>query len=105
MQDKYKIELSIKAKNDLKSIVRYIKNELQEPSIAKKYAELIKKELKNLEHLPQKYAVIDEKSIKDLNVRRLIIKNYIAFYRINENKKIVNVDRILYEASNWKNKL
>ena len=105
MQDKYKIELSIKAKNDLKSIVRYIKNELQEPSIAKKYAELIKKELKNLEHLPQKYAVIDEKSIKDLNVRRLIIKNYIAFYRINENKKIVNVARILYEASNWKNKL
>ena len=105
MQDKYKIELSIKAKNDLKSIVRYIKNELQEPSIAKKYAELIKKELKNLEHLPQKYAVIDEKSIKDLNVRRLIIKNYIAFYRINENKKIVNVDRILYEASNWKKKL
>ena len=79
MQDKYKIELSIKAKNDLKSIVRYIKNELQEPSIAKKYAELIKKELKNLEHLPQKYAVIDEKSIKDLN-SLLFLKSSIKSY-------------------------
>ena len=32
--EKYKIQLSIKAKNDYKKIINYLKNELLEPSIA-----------------------------------------------------------------------
>ena len=105
MSDKYDIKLSIKAKDDLKSIVLYIKNDLNEPSIARKYANIIKMEIKKLEYLPQKFAIIDDDAVKDLNMRKLIIKNYSAFYRINEEKKIVNVERILYSASNWINKL
>lgn len=48
MSEKYRIELSIKAKNDIKSIVLYIKNNLNEPSIANKYAKMIKEEIKTL---------------------------------------------------------
>jgi plasmid stabilization system protein ParE len=43
--------------------------------------------------------------LKKYKIRKLIIKNYIAFYRINEDEKIVNVERILYSAADWKNKL
>ena len=83
----------------------YIKNELKELEIAKKYVALIKQEIKSLEYSPQKYALIDEDNLKDLKIRKLIIKNYIAFYRINESKKVVNIERILYGASDWENKL
>ncbi len=105
MDEKYEIKLSIKAKDDLKSIVLYIKNNLNEPAIANKYAKIIREEIQTLEYLPQKFAVIEDSSVKDLNFRKLIIKNYIAFYRVNEEKKIVNVERILYGASNWINEL
>ena len=105
MEKGYKIKLSIKARDDLKSIILYIKNNLKEPSIAKKYAQIIRDEIQTLEYAPQKFAVIDDVSIKDLNIRKLIIKNYIAFYRINEENKIVSVERILYGASNWINEL
>ena len=101
MSEKYKIELSIKAKEDIKSIVLYIKNNLNEPSIANKYAKTIKEEIKTLEYSPKKFAIIDDDSIKDLEVRKLNIKNYLAFYRVNEKEKVVNVERILYGASNW----
>ena len=101
MSEKYDIKLSIKAKDDLKRIVLYIKNELNEPSIASKYANMIRNEIKTLEYSPQKFAIIDDDAIKDLNIRKLIIKNYIVFYRVNENKNIVNIERILYGASNW----
>ena len=101
MSEKYKIELSIKAKEDIKSIVLYIKNNLNEPSIANKYAKTIKEEIKTLEYSPKKFAIIDEDSIKDLNIRKINIKNYLAFYRVNEKEKVVNVERILYGASNW----
>lgn len=103
--EKYKVRLSIVAKNDFKSIISYIKNDLLEPTIARKYAELIKEEIKTLEHFPQKFSVIDPSIIKYDNFRKLIIKNYIAFYRINEDKKTVNIERILYGGTDWKNKL
>lgn len=105
MDEKYKINLSIKAKDDLKSIVLYIKNNLNEPAIANKYAKIIREEIQTLEYSPQKFAVIDDDNIKDLNIRKLIIKNYIAFYRVNEENRVVNVERILYGASNWINEL
>lgn len=47
MSEKYKIELSVKAKEDIKSIILYIKNNLNEPSIANKYAKTIKEEIKH----------------------------------------------------------
>ena len=46
MSIKYKIELSIKAKNDLKNIILYIKNDLKEFSIAQKYILIFKKTIK-----------------------------------------------------------
>ena len=105
MDEKYEIKLSIKAKDDLKSIVLYIKNNLNEPAIANKYAKIIREEIQTLGYSPQKFAVIDDSSVKDLNIRKLIVKNYIAFYRVNEENKVVNVERILYGSSNWINEL
>lgn len=105
MTEKYKIELSIKAKDDIKSIILYIKNVLNEPTIANLYAKTIRKEIQTLEYYPKKFAIIDEDAIKDLKIRKLNIKNHIAFYRIQEDKKVVNVERVLYDASDWINKL
>ena len=99
--EKYKIQLSIKAKNDYKRIISYLKNDLLEPSIANKYIELINSEIQNLEYFPQKHAIIDDDIVRKLEFRKLIIKNYIAFYKINEREKIVEVHRILYGASDW----
>ena len=103
--EEYKVELSIQAKEDYKSIIRYIKYKLLEQNIAERYAELIKNELNTLKYNPQKFAIIDYDIIKQYKFRKLIIKNYIAFYRINEDKRIVNVERILYGEMDWKNKL
>ncbi|MCL2512821.1 MAG: type II toxin-antitoxin system RelE/ParE family toxin [Oscillospiraceae bacterium] len=103
--DKYEIELSMKAKNDLKSIVSYIKNNLLEPAIAEKYSKLIKERIKSLEYSPEKFALIDTEIVKHTGFRKLVIKNYIVFYRVNNDRKIVNVERILYGGMDWQNML
>lgn len=104
-EDRYKVRISNQARLDAKDIVLYIKNVLKEPNSAKKYARLIKKEIDSLEYLPHRFAVIDDEVIKDLKLRKLVLKKYIIFYRIDEDKKSVNVDRIIYGASDWINKL
>ena len=89
----------------MKLLMKLKQSELNEPTIASKYSKIIKEELKTLTYLPQKFAIIDDETIKDLKIRKLNIKNHIAFYRINEDRKIVNVERVLYSSSDWINKL
>lgn len=102
---KYKVQLSALARNDFKNIISYIKNELLEPSIAKRMSDLLINEMSKLSSFPQKFSFIDYNIIKDLKFRKLIVKNYIIFYRINEAEKVVNVERILHGSTNWINKL
>ncbi len=103
--EKYKIKFSKEARNDYFDIIRYIKYNLVEPTIANKYAKLINEEIEKLEYNPQRFSIIDVDIQNYSDIRKLIIKNYIVFYRINENNKIVNIERILYGASNWKDKI
>ncbi len=98
---KYKIKFSKDARNDYFNIIRYIKYKLFEPDIANNYAKMIKEEINKLEYTPQSFAIIPNDTIKYNNIRKLIIKNYIVFYRVNESDKMVNIERILYGASNW----
>lgn len=105
MFTEYNIKLSIEAERDLQNVIIYIKNNLKDPISAERYAHLMKNEIESLKYNPKRYAIIDNKKIEDLQVRKLIIKNYIAFYRVNEEKKLVNIERILYGASNWMSKL
>ena len=100
--EKYKIELSLKSKDDLRKIVSYIKDKLVEPNIAKEYSKLIRAKIKSLEYSPERFALIDRDIVKHGNFRMMVIKNYIVFYRVNNNKKIVNVERIIYGGMDWK---
>ncbi len=105
MIEKYKVQLTQKAKNDLKRIILYIKDELQEPNIAKKYLKRKKEEIATLEYNPKRFEIVNVKVKNDLEIRKLMIKNYIAIYQTDEENKIVIIDRILYRASNWKDKI
>lgn len=98
---KYIIRYSIEAKEDMINIKKYIKYDLQEPSIANKLIDRIKEKIENLTHNPERYAIIDDNHLKSLEIRKLIVDNYIVFYRI----KYVNIEivRILYGRRNWIN--
>ena len=94
-----------KSKRRFKKYYILYKNNLKEPDIANKYAKMLKDEIKTLSYFPQRNAIIDNNIIKELKSRKIVIKNYIVFYRINEENNIVNIERILYGASNWINEL
>lgn len=101
--NQYNIEYSKESKQDLIEIKRYIKDNLQEPETAQKWIAKIRHEIDALKNNPEKFAIIDEDIIKKLEIRKLIVDNYIVFYRIkNSNIQIV---RVMYERRNWINLL
>jgi len=99
----YNIEYSKESKQDLIEIKKYIKDNLQEPEAAQKLIDKIRKEINILKINPEIYAIIDEDIIRKLEIRKLIIDNYIVFYRIKNNN--IQIVRIMYGRRNWINLL
>lgn len=101
--NKYKIQFSKDARKDLIDIYSYIKYNLQEPNIAKKLVKKIREEVYKLEDNPTIYAIIKDEIIKKREIRKIKVNNYIVFYRLEENNKIVEIVRIMYGRRNWTN--
>lgn len=99
--NKYKIQFSKDAKNDLKDIYIYIKYSLQEPINAKKQIDKIRKDIYKLEDDPKIYAIIKDEIIKKREIRKIKVNNYIVFYKVEENKRVVEIVRIMYGRRNW----
>ena len=99
--NKYITHYSEEAKQDIIEIKRYIKYNLQEPDIANKLLSKIKKAIEDIKNNPEVYAIIDDDFIKKLEIRKIIVDNYIIFYRIKSDSiEIVRV-RVIYGRRNW----
>ena len=96
---KYNIEYSKEAKQDLIEIKQYIKYNLQEPETAQKLIDKIRNEINNLKNNTKIFSIIDDDLLKKLEIRKLIVDNYIIFYRIKNNN--IEVVRIMYGRRNW----
>ena len=96
---KYNIEYSMESKQDLIDIKRYIKYNLQEPNTAQKLITKIKKEIDSLKDNPEMHSVIDDDIIKRFKIRKLVVDNYIVFYRINDEN--IQIVRVMYGRRNW----
>ena len=100
---KYNIEYSKEAKEDLIGIKQYIKYNLQEPEIANKLISKIRMSIKSLKDNHEIFAIIDDDIITKLEIRKLIVDNYIVFYRIKNDS--IEIVRIMYGRRNWINLL
>jgi len=102
---KYRIDVSGPAEEDLRDILRYISSQLAAPITAMKMMETIEEALAKLADMPEKYPLVRDDRLASMGYRRLDIKNYTAFYTINNGERIVEIERILYARRDWANLL
>ena len=102
---KYRIEISNIAKQDIRSITKYITADLQEPAIAEKTADAIIDAILTLEEMPERIRLVNDPRLAQIKVRGLQIKNYTAFFRIDEAIETVEIIRVLYSRRDWQSVL
>ena len=102
---KYRVDISEPAEDDLRDIVRYISAQLSVPMTAMKMIEAIEEALSKLSDMPYGYPVLRDDRLASMGYRRVDVKNYTAFFTINEKEKVVDVERILYARRDWANLL
>lgn len=103
--EKYKVVFEPRAVNDLNEIVKYISYTLKEPEIAKRIYNSIKKHLLSLESMPYCHKLLDDELFRNMEIRKIPVENYTAFYFVNEKSKSVHIFRILHNRREWKNLL
>jgi len=98
---KYRVDVSEPAENDLRDIVRYISAQLNAPINALKMMDTIEKAAASLADMPQRCPLVTDQRLAAMGYRKLIVKNHIVFFTIDETNKVVDVERILYTRRDW----
>lgn len=100
--EKYRVDISEPAENDLRNIVRYISAQLSAPTTALKMMDVIEEAIGGLAVMPQKCPFVVDERLAMLGYHKMLVKNYIVFFTIDEKLKVVDIERILYVRRNWR---
>ncbi len=101
----YNLEFLPIAKNDMLEIVKYIADELKNTVAAQNLAEEFIISAERLCEFPYANNVYMPIKPLDFEYRRIIVKNYLMFYTVNEEAKTVTIMRVLYARRDMENQL
>ncbi|MFT3950938.1 MAG: type II toxin-antitoxin system RelE/ParE family toxin [Oscillospiraceae bacterium] len=98
----YKLIFAPEFVRDLDSTFEYISCTLTVPGAAKKLMREIDDAIMNLREMPYMYPVCEE-PLDVMEYRKLVLKNYIIIYSVDEKKKNVNLPRSFYGRRDYLN--
>lgn len=101
MPQKYKLLISGDARRDLDEIFEYIAEELANPSAAVRLIDKIRSALDNVRAFPDSCPKINNELVRNQNLRKLIVDNYIVFYEIDNEQEQIVVIRVMYGMQNF----
>jgi toxin ParE1/3/4 len=98
---RYSVWYAEPAEYDLIDIAYHITVKLNEPVTALRTTETIEKAIESLDTVPHRCVLVDDERLATMGYRMLPVKNYIAFFTVDEEARIVRVERILYTKRDW----
>jgi len=99
----YSLHIANIAEEDILDTVNYIANVLKAPKAANDLLDEIERHEDILENTPNIYPFVPDEYLAKREVKFTGIKNYLLFYTVNEDEKIVTVIRFLHSRRDWKN--
>ncbi len=92
----YHVYYSPEAQADLRAIYSYIAFSLHAKIAAKAQTNRIRKEIRSLSFMPERYERVDWEPWHSQGVHKVPVDNYIVYYRTNGGDLSVEIVRIFY---------
>ncbi len=92
----YEVKLSPLALEQMAEIRDYILYQLQNPDAARNLIKKIRADVMKLGQMPERFQLVDEEPWRSRGVRKLIVKNFFAYYWIDEESTTVFVTAVTY---------
>ncbi|QGU00417.1 hypothetical protein SYNTR_1823 [Candidatus Syntrophocurvum alkaliphilum] len=99
----YDIQITKPAESDLLEIIWYISKELLEPETAQRVISRISNAIISLGSMQFRHALVSHELLAQKGIRKIVVNNYIVFYIVDEESKIVTIIRVLYNRRDWQN--
>ena len=99
MDNKYELKIYPSAQVDMEQIFQYIAINLCNPTAALDQINDFEKAFEEVCAFPQSCPFVNNEYVKDKSLRKLIVNNYIAFYRIKDHE--IQVVRVIYGMRNY----
>jgi len=103
--EKYDVNITKPAEDDLRDIVKYISSQLNAPVTAGNMLDTINEAISKLESNALHYSLVRDDRLTALGYRLMVVKNYLVFFIVNEKNNFIDVDRILHGRRDWQNLL
>lgn len=100
MPKKYNYKLTPFAEEDIDSVLKYISEQLSNGKAADDLLTKIETVIERICEFPYSFADCSCFLIKDENIRRAVIDNYVLVYEIIEEEEQINVLRFRYAKMN-----
>jgi len=101
----YNVYLTEQARVDMRMLYEYIADTLMEPLIAEKQYTRIEKAVYSLDEMPERFRRYEKEPWKSRNLRVMPIDNFIAYYTVDNESRIVTVIRVMYGRRNTEKEL
>lgn len=105
MAEEYKVRVTPYAMGQLHEIGRYIASTLQAPDTAKRWLDRVKNELASLSYFPARVPLTDEEPWRSQGIHKLVIKNHLAYFWIDEKSRTVYVTAVVYAKRSQREQL
>lgn len=96
MSRAFRVEYSPEAFEDLRAIYSYIAFHLAERDTAKKQIDRIRREVRALNKMPERYAAVDWEPWASMNMRKLPVDHYVVYYSVDRDAQLVQIIRVFY---------
>lgn len=96
----YKLEILPIAKKDIDDIIYYIYKHFKNPIAAQKLSQEFISGANTILEFPYGTPIYNQLNKLNYEYRSKKIKNFLMFYTINENEKIITIVRVLYNKMN-----
>ncbi len=100
---RYQVEITNEALEDMEQLYEYIADILRAPETAMKQYNRIADEIMKLDIYPERFRLIELPIEQTKQLRRMPVDNYSVFYVVHENRVIVT--NVLYSASSIEDRL
>ena len=103
MSDVYSVVYSPEAMNDLREIYAYVAFDLQSPDAAEGQVNRLREEIRSLDFMPSRYAIVDWEPWMSMEMHRVPVDNFIVYYAVSNSSLTATVIRIFYSGRDVEN--
>ena len=96
MDKEYEVKVTRQALEQMREIIHYISYDLMAPLAAENLLNGLKAAITKLEVMPKRYSLIEEEPWRSEGVRKIVVKNFLVYYWIDDERNKVQVTAVIY---------